>query len=116
MGSTSFHASGTGVSARVVFDELVRSAQAAHAARGRRAGPHCSNIGDKPDFVMIPLPDDVHPDDRRAAADAADMLIDQQDEQIDDKYGPAGCFELDAGADPQNPSHGFFLFFGWAPE
>jgi len=40
------------------------------------------------------------------ALDLADKLIDDCDERIDDKWGPAGVIEVEEPAG--------FLFFGWA--
>jgi len=43
---------------------------------------------------------------QKEATDLADKLIDDCDERIDDKWGPAGAIEVEEPAG--------FLFFGWA--
>ena len=40
----------------------------------------------------------------------ANLLIDEGDERVDDKWGPAGCIELPRVGDGEKT----FLFFGWA--
>ena len=53
------------------------------------------------------LPAGIDAADRNACFDAARSLIMAQDSRVDDKWGPAGCFDLGGGE---------WLFFGWAPE
>lgn len=113
MGATSFHVSGTGPSARHVFDQLVLAARAEVDDEDQ---DWCSDIGDKTSFTMIPLPDGVYEDDRRQVADAADTLIAANDPRVDDKFGPAGCFDLGSDHPGLTPGHSLYLFFGWAPE
>lgn len=79
------------------FDRLVADAQHEHG-HDRYSG----TIGTKHDFVFImKLPT------LKEARDHAHSMIEGADDRIDDKWGPAGCIEV------EQPSG--FLFFGWAP-
>lgn len=64
-------------------------------------GGYSGTIAEKTEFVMIRVPANF---DGSPIA-YADQLIEDCDERIDDKWGPAGCIELGGGR---------FLFFGWA--
>lgn len=50
-------------------------------------------------------------DKARVASAIADALIDIGDPRIDDKWGPAGCIEVDG---PNADGQRRYLFFGWA--
>lgn len=63
---------------------------------------YTGTIAEKKEFVMIDVPDKWGPWDPE---DYAYSLIDEGDERINDKWGPAGCIDL--GLDN-------WLFFGWA--
>jgi hypothetical protein len=62
-------------------------------------GGYTGTIAEKEEFTMIAVPDGKDP------ADYADDLIQYDDPRINDKWGPAGCFDL---------GNGEYLFFGWA--
>jgi len=99
MGGTTFMVHGEGAEAAIVFDELVRQAQWEHGHGG-----YTGTIAEKDEFVMIPLPDILKNRAKTSFIKYAESLIAEEDERIDDKDGPAGCFKTDTG----------FLFFGWA--
>lgn len=64
-------------------------------------GGYSGTIAEKHSFVMLsarPLP-------RQEATALAWQLIEDDDERIADKWGPAGCVPVDGGG---------FLFFGYA--
>lgn len=64
-------------------------------------GGYSGTIAEKSSFKMIPLPAG------KSAGDYAYELIEAGDKRIDNKWGPAGCFDL---------GNGEFYFFGWASE
>ena len=66
---------------------------------------YSGTIAEKDGFVVIPLPEG------EKAEAFAGGLIDEQDERVDDKWGPAGCIHI--GTDSESGMKEF-LFFGWA--
>jgi len=60
---------------------------------------YSGTIHEKDAFTMIALPTGKEP------MEYAEELIEKHDRRIDDKWGPAGCFDLGDGK---------FFFFGWA--
>ena len=60
---------------------------------------YTGTIAEKHNFNVIPLKEGLEP------REYADKLIDDCDPRIDDKWGPAGCFDLGGGR---------YFFFGWA--
>lgn len=61
---------------------------------------YTGTIAEKDSFVMLePCPDVIKP------AEYAELLFDREDPRIDDKWGPAGCFQT-------APTE--FYFIGWA--
>jgi hypothetical protein len=64
--------------------------------------PYSGTIATKHDFVLIGTAATWEEADKQA-----DDLIDACDPRIDDKWGPAGCIEVEGDA-------GGWLFFGWA--
>jgi len=101
MGAADFVVKSEGQTANEAFRNAVREAQARYGNGG-----YTGTIAEKESFVIIPLPEGEDP-----YAQAA-YLLDIEDERIDDKWGPAGCFELKSETSPQKQ----FLFFGWASE
>ena len=105
MGGTTFFTSGKGETADAVFQSLREQAQYDYGHAG-----YTGTIAEKQSFVMIPFDAQAMPDDsirRKMALDLAYRLIDEDDQRISDKWGPAGCIEW-------RKNH--FLFFGWASE
>lgn len=94
MGAAIFHTTSTGNSAQDAFDIAVRDACIEHGMSG-----YTGTIAEKTEFILIDLPTNTRPQDW------ATHLIDQEDERIDDKWGPAGCFNI---------GNNCFYFFGWA--
>jgi len=94
MGAEAFYRKSSGKSPDEAFGNAVRQAQYDHGHSG-----YTGTIAEKMEFVEIPLPEGKDP---RAFADE---LIENDDERVADKWGPAGCIKL--GPDE-------YLFFGWA--
>lgn len=100
MGADVFFTAMGGKTAREAFDEAVRQACYDHGHSG-----YSGTIAEKEGFVMIPLPDGEE------APSFANRMIDDDDERIDDKWGPAGCIQFDVDSETGRKQ---FLFFGWA--
>lgn len=95
MGAENFTVWADGKTAKDAFDKAVAQAQYDYGHSG-----YTGSIAEKNEFVMIEVPKGEDP------REYADELINDSDDRIDDKWGPAGC--IDAG-------DGRYLFFGWAP-
>ena len=94
MGAEVFYSECEGENATVAFEEAVERACYDYGHSG-----YTGTVAEKDSFVMIDCPDGVDP------YKFADQLIEDFDERIDDKWGPAGCIDL---------KNGSYLFFGWA--
>ena len=94
MGSDIFMITATGVSARDAFTNARQEALYDFGHAG-----YTGTIAEKRDFTVISLKEG------RGPREYADELIDNSDERIDNKWGPAGCFDLGGGR---------YFFFGWA--
>jgi hypothetical protein len=94
MGASDFQIKAKGKDAKEAFTNAVLQAEYDHGHAG-----YTGTIAEKTEFEMIPLPKGVNPEEY------ASNLIDEGDPRIDDKWGPAGCFDL---------GNGEYLFFGWA--
>ncbi len=94
MSADVFMITATGVSARDAFTNARQEALYDCGHRG-----YTGSIAEKHDFSVIPLKEGHHP------RDYANKLIDDCDPRIDNKWGPAGCFDLGGGR---------YFFFGWA--
>jgi hypothetical protein len=94
MGAETFTHWGKGGTAEAAFEAAVKSAQHDYGHSGLTG-----SIAEKDCFVMIECPVGRDPDEY------ADFLIQERDERIDDKWGPAGCIKI---------AEGEWLFFGWA--
>ncbi|MCJ8332420.1 MAG: hypothetical protein HRT89_21215 [Lentisphaeria bacterium] len=93
MGAETFMTQANGKSAQDAFNAAVEDANYEHGHGG-----YTGTIAEKCNFTTIPSTEEN-------SYDYAEKLIDEGDERIDDKWGPAGCIEL--GSDR-------YLFFGWA--
>jgi len=60
---------------------------------------YSGTIAEKETFILIKVPKGKDP------VEYANKLINDSDERIDDKWGPAGCIKINKGE---------YLFFGWA--
>jgi hypothetical protein len=94
MGAEVFVHEANGENAQEAFRNARNQAGYDHGHSG-----YSGTIVEKDDFVMIDCPEGVDPEEY------ADTLIDNDDERIDDKWGPAGCIKVNENS---------YLFFGWA--
>lgn len=102
MGADSFRITHSrGKTAKEAFAAAREEAQYEHGHGG-----YSGTIAEKHSFTVIPLPKDTDP------MLEVERLIDEDDERIQDKWGPAGCIDL--GKDPVHPALRRYLFFGWA--
>ena len=88
------------------IDDDIPAEQAFTAAVQQAAWDHghsgyTGTIAEKTEFVIITN----EPMDRPDAQDLAEKLINEGDERINDKWGPAGAIPIKGGG---------WLFFGWA--
>lgn len=96
MGGCTFFTQVRGDTAQKAFNSAVQDACFEHGNGG-----YTGTIAEKSEFVLIEVPEGTDPHS------FAHELIEESDERIDDKWGPAGCIQLDVHE---------FLFFGWASE
>jgi len=94
MGANTFTTHARGNTAKEAFDNAVTDAKY-YSGHGRYTG----TIAEKGSFVMIEVPEGETP------FQYAEKLIDEDDQRVSDKWGPAGCIQLN---DKE------YLFFGWA--
>lgn len=101
MGAETFYTVAQGKTAKEAFKAARDEARYEHGNGG-----YTGSIAEKLTFTEITLSATPEGTTRRKHAYAeADKLIAAQDRRIDDKWGPAGCYDLGGGE---------FLFFGWA--
>lgn len=107
MGACTFYLTAMGKDAKEAFRNAVESAkyESGH-------GGYTGTIAEKDSFTIIYPPASIAQmkdikERQQAIFDYADKLIDEQDKRVDDKWGPAGCIQIDIGK---------FYFFGWASE
>lgn len=94
MGACDFTVIETGKTADIAF----RAARD-HAQYMNGHGGYTGTIAEKHDFTVIKVPEGADP------AQFAQKLMDDHDDRISNKWGPAGCVYL--GDDR-------WVFFGWA--
>ena len=94
MGACDFSSIGKGKTAQEAFSDARSEAQWEHGHGG-----YTGTIAEKYDFVVIDVPEGYTP------TQYASKLMEDDDERISDKWGPAGCVKL--GEDR-------WLFFGYA--
>lgn len=94
MGAESFRQKAEGATAAIAFRDAVRTAQYECGYGG-----YTGTIAEKDSFLVIDVPAGQDP---RVFAES---LMREDDERIQDKWGPAGCVAL-------GPNE--WLFFGWA--
>lgn len=97
MGANTFENLAKAESAEAAFRYCVEEAQYDFGHAG-----YTGTIAEKDSFVLINEPKVNSVDEARALAN---KLIDEGDERIDDKWGPAGCIPC---------GDNLYLFFGWA--
>ena len=94
MGAAAFITEARGRNAQEAFHSAVERALYEHGHGG-----YTGTIAEKTGFVGITLPEGADP------VSEAGRMIDEDDDRIADKWGPAGYFTLGDGR---------YLFFGWA--
>ncbi len=95
MGADTFMMGAEGDNANEAFGRARREAQHMEGHGG-----YTGTIAEKDSFVMIDAKGTISEKMRFARE-----LINDCDERIDDKWGPAGCIKVEDGK---------YLFFGWA--
>ena len=105
MGADVFMIIATGVSARDAFTNARQEALHYNGHRGytgsiaEKGSFRTITVPEKQDYTVISLKEGHEP------REYADVLIDEMDQRINNKWGPAGCFDLGGGR---------YFFFGWA--
>jgi hypothetical protein len=94
MGACTFEQYGQGKTAQEAFRRARDEAAWEHGHGG-----YTGTLAEKHEFVEIPVPEGEN------ASTFANRLMDEDDERISNKWGPAGCVKT--GDDT-------YLFFGWA--
>lgn len=94
MGACDFMALGIGTSAKEAFSQAYSNAVAYYGFGG-----YSGSIAEKHSFVEIACKVGVAP------VEYAEELMNNDDERIQDKWGPAGCIRIDSNS---------FIFFGYA--
>ena len=100
MGANEFIKVSSGKEAQQAFNEAVRQAEYDHGHSG-----YTGTIAEKDSFVEIPLPKKGKKNLEERAVAYAEKLIQEDDDRISDKWGPAGCIKVGRGK---------YVFFGWA--
>ena len=100
MGADVFFTTADGKTANEAF-KTARDEAAYESGHGGYTG----TIAEKDDFVMCSK--ETFPS-YKEASDFASNLIDNGDERVDDKWGPAGCVKFLSNDKTS------YLFFGWA--
>lgn len=100
MGAEQFIHPASGKNAKEAFNNAVEDAawECGH-------GGYTGTIAEKGDFVMCSKQVFASAEE---AENFASKLLDDCDERIDDKWGPAGCVAF------KNKDETRYLFFGWA--
>ena len=94
MGTIDFKIVSKARGAKSAFNKALKEAKKIHGTGG-----YSGTIAEKTSFVMIPVPEGEDP------YKYANKMLDKDDHQIADKWGPAGCVKI---------ADGEFLFFGFA--
>ena len=94
MGAAIFDVAVKGTNAKDAFARAIKDAQYEYGHGG-----YTGSIAEKETFVMI-----GKVASREEARALGTKLLDDDDERVTDKWGPAGCIEYPGG----------FYFFGWA--
>ena len=94
MGAEEFFVKSAGKNARDAFNTAVEDAQYEYGHGG-----YTGTIAEKHGFVMVTVPSGHN------IEDYAYKLVDEGAHQVSDKWGPAGCIDLDNGS---------YMFFGLA--
>jgi len=102
MGADSFKTFACGKDADAAFGCAVEAASYEHGHGG-----YTGTIAEKRDFFSF---------GKVASVEEAKQKMAAVRDQVDDKWGPAGCIEVEdpVGARTPKPGEKLFLFFGWA--
>jgi len=95
MGAEQFRQRASGSSAKEAFKKALEEALYNYGHAG-----YTGTLAEKDDFIEIPLPEGED------GMSYTTKLLDECDERIDDKWGPAGCISL---------GNNKYIFFGWSP-
>lgn len=96
MGASTFITTAWGDTPKEAFNNALVDARAEYGTQG-----YTGTIAEKTDFVVITLPEGEN------AEDYAERLLDNEDQRVRSKWGPAGCIHV---KDRE------YYFFGWSPE
>lgn len=102
MGATTFVQYATGETAEAAFAAAVAKAQYDYGHSG-----YTGTIAEKHDFILLPLSDERRAELNEYPYSFSYAFNDPDWDKVDDKWGPAGCYDLGDGR---------YLFFGWASE
>lgn len=97
-----------GKGAASTFNNALKQALYEHGHRG-----YTGSLAEKDSFVEIKIAKDFLPDEKdvmKRAEAWAKKLLDEQDERIDDKWGPAGISLVEALPHEDK----LFIIYGWA--
>jgi hypothetical protein len=94
MGAEQFTSVGNGATAQAAFEQAHDEACYDYGHRG-----YTGSLAEKDCFTEIVVPEG------KSAIEFSDELLENCDERVDDKWGPAGCVKMEEGK---------YLFFGWA--
>jgi len=103
MGAESFVEHARGKTAEAAFEAAVQEALYDYGHAG-----YTGTIAEKHEFVEIDVPED------KTAEEFVDELMRNDDERIEDKWGPAGCVCADPGPPDDTSEERDFIFFGSA--
>jgi hypothetical protein len=107
MGAQTFSQVASGISPAAAFKAAVEQARYDYGHAG-----YTGTLAEKHDFVIIHLPPEQL--EQLRAKDYPYLSYDHEAphwQKVDDKWGPAGCVQLDTN--PPGQLHKY-LFFGWA--
>lgn len=96
MGAMQFEHWAEGKDAKDAFNKAIEEAYYDWGHSG-----YTGTIAEKDSFIMIEVPEDF----KEKPHDYVEYLLYGDDERISDKWGPAGCIEIEKGQ---------YVFFGWA--
>lgn len=102
MGASVFFSTANGSSAKEAFRIACDE-----AAYEYGHGGYTGTIAEKNDYVMC---SETTFASYKDASEFANKLIDNDDDRVSDKWGPAGCVKFTSGNNTK------YLFFGWASD
>jgi hypothetical protein len=104
MGACTFIDVARGKNAREAFNHLVEQAQWEYGHGG-----YTGTIAEKTSYEVIRSTRILN---KESALNYAEILIEEDDSRICDKWGPCGCIEVPNSE--QTDGTKLFIFFGWA--